>query len=215
MIVGMWMSRNLVCSDPAESICSAARIMADNGIRRLPVVQKVDGELRLIGVVSATDLYRAFPANCNPFGAAGLTGAESDLEVRQIMTRSVITTSPDTPLEEAAGVLRDRKIGALPVVSGSRLVGMITESDIFKALINLLQGNGQFRRVTFTAVSGQEDLFALLAAEVTRRDVHIQSLVSWRSEGRTMCSIGVSGADVDGLIQELWNSRHLVMNVSR
>jgi acetoin utilization protein AcuB len=214
VIVGMWMSRNLVCCNPGEPICSAARVMSDNGIRRLPVVQNVDGELRLIGVVSATDLYRAFPANCNPFGAAGLSGGESALEVRQIMTQSVITTSPDTPLEEAARILRDRKIGALPVVSGSRLVGMITESDIFKALINLLQGNGTFRRVTFTA-SRQEDLFALLAAEVTRRDVHVQSFLSWRVEGQTMCSIGVSGADVDGLVQELWQSGHPVMNVSR
>jgi CBS domain-containing protein len=59
MIVGMWMTRKLVCIQPETPICAAAKLMADNHIRRLPVVLQERGELSLMGLVTATDLYRA------------------------------------------------------------------------------------------------------------------------------------------------------------
>jgi acetoin utilization protein AcuB len=214
MIVGMYMTRSPLTVAPEVAICAAARTMAENRIRRLPVVRSDGKGQQLLGLVSATDLFRAFPANCNPFGAAGLSGAESNLTVRQVMAAEVVTTCIDTPLEEAARMMRDRKLGALPVVTDNRLVGIITESDIFKALINLLEGGEDSTRITFT-VARDEDVFEFLAESIPSRNVRVHSLMSSRSEGKNLYVVRVSGKEVGALVEDLWRSGHQVLNVLR
>src|SRR5689334_3073061 len=101
MIVGMWMTRNLVCVQPDTPLREAASLMRDNRIRRLPVVARKGDELSLLGIVSATDIYRAYPAHCNPFAADSEAQAPATT-AGEVMSTSVLTTTPDTPLEDAA-----------------------------------------------------------------------------------------------------------------
>ncbi|MBS0416077.1 MAG: CBS domain-containing protein [Proteobacteria bacterium] len=212
MIVGMWMTRELICAQPDTPLGTAAKLMAHNGIRRLPVVVRHEDGLALLGIVSATDLYRAYPAHCNPFTATEPTLTASTTAA-QIMTESVLTTSSDVPIEDAATIMRDRKIGALPVMRQDRLIGLITESDIFRAFISILQGDSNSIRLTFSIANG-EDLIDLIDGAV-RNHVQLLSLMTSRKEGQSMCVARIAGAGAEMFIESLWRSGHQVVNVLR
>ena len=93
------------------------------------------------------------------------------------MTRDPLTTTPDAPIESAARLMRDHKIGALPVVSQHFLVGLITESDIFRALLEVFEAPDRAVRVTFSLSPG-EDVLPLVAEIARRRCMRVTS--SWR-----------------------------------
>jgi acetoin utilization protein AcuB len=133
--VGRWM-RAPVATIAAESpVREAAALMKARAIRHLPVV---DGEGRLVGIVTDRDLRQVV------FDAAvreRLTEAEAlgALPVREVMTWSVVTVTPATDLRAAAALMRERRLGALPVVEGGHLVGMLTERDLLAALLAVLR----------------------------------------------------------------------------
>lgn len=123
------MSTNVVTADPNTSLPEANRLMRDNEIRRLPVVD--DG--RLIGIISMTDVYEAEPSDATSLSVWEVNYLLERTRVHEIMTRDVITISPDASMSEAARDMLEKKIGGLPVVGdGDKLIGIITESDIFK-----------------------------------------------------------------------------------
>jgi acetoin utilization protein AcuB len=212
MIVGMWMSRNLLTVQPDTRISEAARLMRDNAIRRLPIARPDGDKLLLLGLVSATDLYQAFPPHLNPF-AVSTSGTDAPQGViEQIMRREVVTTTADTPIEDAASVMRDAKIGALPVVRGGHLIGLITESDIFRAFISILRDGAGGARVTFVT-SAEADVFAILADRTQHRQVKVLSLISSHRDGQTTYVVRMVGPDVQQTIDDLWRLGHQVLNV--
>jgi acetoin utilization protein AcuB len=123
-----WMTLDPVTINPGLSVSGAYRLMKERGIRRLPVVE---GD-RLVGIVTLGDLRAAVAspeANLNIFEMAFHM---ERFTVRQIMTHQVVTVTPDTPIEVACELMLKHKIGGLPVVAAGRLVGILTESDIFR-----------------------------------------------------------------------------------
>jgi acetoin utilization protein AcuB len=132
------------------------------------------------------------------------------------MSRQLLSVNGDMPLEEAARLMRDRKIGALPVVRGPLLQGLITESDIFRAFISLFEAEEKGARITFD-ISNGEDVFALLSSALRRHKVRIDSFVTSRKDAFHVCVARVAGpeAEVDALIESLWKSGHSVQNVLR
>ena len=101
----------------------ALALMQEKKLRRLPVV---DDDGQLVGIVVERDLL-----------VAAMRYLQSRVEVGDIMTRNVVTVGPDTDLAEVARTMLERKIGGLPVLEQGRLVGIITESDIFKCFVEL------------------------------------------------------------------------------
>jgi CBS domain-containing protein len=101
----------------------ALALMQEKKLRRLPVV---DDDGQLVGIVVERDLL-----------VAAMRYLQSRVEVGDVMTRNVVTVGPDTDLNEVARTMLERKIGGLPVVEHGRLVGIITESDIFKRFVEL------------------------------------------------------------------------------
>jgi CBS domain-containing membrane protein len=101
-------------------------------IRHLPVLDD-DGE-QLVGIVSQRDLFRSALAKALGYGESAQRKLLDTFSVKEVMTTDVITTTPDTPLIEAARVLMEHKIGCLPVVENGRLVGILTEGD-FVAMV--------------------------------------------------------------------------------
>ena len=214
MIAGMWMSRNLVTVEQDASITEAAMRMADHRIRRLPVVvQRRDGP-HIVGIVSATDLYRTFPHNLNPFSVKIHDFPRSPVKVADAMTADPAVTSPETPIEEVARLMRDRKIGGLPVVRDGVLCGMITESDIFRAFVGVFEMPGGGVRVSFDTSEG-EDIFGFLSRGAASRGIRVISLVSYHQEGRSVCVVRVAGGGIDGFLEDLWKSGHRVIHVLR
>jgi acetoin utilization protein AcuB len=135
MLVRERMTHPVITIRPDTPIHDALNLMRVEKIRRLPVVDKRG---RLIGMVSERDLLLASPSDATSLSIWEVNYLLSKLKVEKMMTKQVITVSEDTPLEEAARIMADNKIGGLPVIRNSKIVGIITETDLFKIFLELL-----------------------------------------------------------------------------
>lgn len=135
MLVGERMTRPVITIRPETTMPDALDLMRKEHIRRLPVVNK-NGEL--VGIVTEADLQKASPSEATSLSIYEITYLLSKLTVDRIMTRKVITTTEDTPLEEAARLMADNGIGGLPVLRARDVVGIITETDLFRIMLEML-----------------------------------------------------------------------------
>lgn len=136
-LVKDWMTPDPVTICPDTTLPEAARLMKECRIRRLPVVENG----RLVGIVTMGDVREASPSAATSLSIYELNYLLSRLTVREIMTRDPIAITPDTSIEASARLMLEHKIGGLPVVDNNKVVGIITESDIFRLLVN----EGEFR----------------------------------------------------------------------
>ena len=211
MIVSLWMTRNPVTVGPETPIAEAAMVMAQRSIRRLPVVVPADGGLRLVGIVTTHDLARAFPPDLNPFVPdAWERGPRRP--IAEVMSSALKTTAPDIPIEEAARILRDAKIGALPVIEGGNLVGIITESDIFRAFIEVVGIRSAGIRITFD-LAKDEDPVATVADLGRRHGLRVASVLTLDHGGRRLGVARLQGLWTEKFVDAVWKSGHRVLNV--
>lgn len=131
ILVREWMSDGPVTITPKTPIATAHQIMTENSIRRLPVVDKG----QLMGIVTIGDVREAKPSDATALSIWELNYLWSQILVQDVMTRDVFTVGPDEPLINAARIMLEEKISGLPVVQGDHLVGIITESDVFRMLV--------------------------------------------------------------------------------
>lgn len=122
-LVKDWMTAPAVAVTPKTKLPEAYRLMVEHRIRRLPVLDNG----KLVGIVSLGDMREAEVAT-DPALAERMT-------IALIVRSPVITVSPATKLKEAAAIMLEKKISGLPVVDGDAVVGMVTESDVFRAFI--------------------------------------------------------------------------------
>jgi acetoin utilization protein AcuB len=107
--------------------------MLNNKVRRLPVMDKE----RLVGIITMEDLRRAEPPTGMGLDLVKITDVLSKMTVRQVMTKDPMTIAPDASLMDAAQTMLEHRISALPVIEDEQLVGIITESDIFRAFVKM------------------------------------------------------------------------------
>ncbi len=146
MFVGERMSRPVISVTPDASVNDVLAMFKKEHIRRAPVVK--DG--KLLGIVSQGDLLNATASSVTTLSVWELNYLISKVKVKNVMTKKVITVTKDTPIEEAARIMADKKIGGLPVVDGEKVVGMITETDLFKIFLELMGARDKGVRVTAT-----------------------------------------------------------------
>jgi acetoin utilization protein AcuB len=144
MFVKERMSHPVITVTPETPVHDALAMFKKEHIRRAPVVQNG----KLIGIVSASDLLNASPSPVTSLSVWEMNYLISKVTVKQVMTRKVITVDVDTPIEEAARIMADKKIGGLPVVRAGKIVGIITETDLFKILLELMGARDKAMRVT-------------------------------------------------------------------
>ena len=135
MLVKERMSHPVVIIHPELPIMEALNLMKKEHIRRLPVVDKRG---RLVGIVSEQDLLQAAPSSATSLSVWEVNYLIGKVIVKEVMSKDLITIAEDTPLEEAARTMVDNKIGGLPVVRDREVVGIITETDLFKIFLELL-----------------------------------------------------------------------------
>jgi acetoin utilization protein AcuB len=128
MLVKDWMTQEPLVVSPKTSIEEAIRTLRENRVRHLPVVKQ---DNKLVGVVTQTDLLQASPSPATSLSIWEINFLLAKMQVRDVMTTKVIVVEEECPLEEAALIMAEHKIGCLPVVRGKRLVGIITETDLF------------------------------------------------------------------------------------
>jgi acetoin utilization protein AcuB len=134
LLVSDYMTENPITLEPEEPLMRALEIIRLRGVRRLPVA--VGG--MLVGLITEGDIKRAEPST--------LTDSEEDFTrvmegtpISRIMISKPVTTTADTPLMEAAEIMLNTKYGALPVVAGGRVVGILTDNDLTRALVDLMR----------------------------------------------------------------------------
>jgi acetoin utilization protein AcuB len=210
----MWMTRDLVTIEPHTPVVDAAALMAAKHIRRLPVVERRADGLHLLGIISAKDILHAFPPDVNPFAVAAPDAGFSPVMAAQIMSRRLHTTTPDTPIEEAARLMAEMKIGSLPVTREGMLVGLITESDIFRAFVTFFSAPERGARISFDMSKG-EDVFGFIIRAARQWQLRVTSLISSRQHDVPVCVVRVTGKAIEEFLDELWRSGHRVLNVIR
>ncbi|WP_085813605.1 CBS domain-containing protein [Geoanaerobacter pelophilus] len=203
MLVRDRMTPNPITITPDISVTEALRLMGDKKIRRLPVVER-NG--KLVGIVSDRDLFQASPSPATSLAIWEIHDLLAKLTVDKTMTTEVITVTEETPLEEAARIMVDRRIGGLPVMKGDALVGIITESDLFQALLELLGGRRKGVRLTVTT-TGAKGTLADVAQTIYQAGGDIVGLGFSEVDGGTsdtwVNTFKVQGVDKDKLVEAI------------
>lgn len=144
MFVGERMSHPVITVTPETSIHDALAMFKKEHIRRAPVIK--DG--KLIGIVSERDLLNASPSPVTSLSVWEMNYLISKVTVKQVMSKRVKTIDVKTPIEEAARIMADLKIGGVPVMRSGKVVGIITETDLFKIFLELMGARTKALRVT-------------------------------------------------------------------
>jgi acetoin utilization protein AcuB len=135
--------------------------MRTEHIRRAPVV---DGRGRLVGMVSERDLLHASPSEATSLSIWEIHYLLSKITVERVMARQVVTISEQTPIEEAARIMADNRLGGLPVLRDGEVVGIVTETDLFKVFLELLGAREAGVRLAALIVNRPGELAKLTSA---------------------------------------------------
>lgn len=138
------MTKNPFTVDSETLVLDAQKIMRENNIRRLPVVDKGN----LVGMVTQHDILQASPSPATSLSIYELNYLLAKMKVKEIMKKNPVTVSPDTPFEEALKIGQEKKIGSFPVVENGKLIGIATESDIVRVLTRVLGLREEGSRIT-------------------------------------------------------------------
>lgn len=146
MLVGERMSRPVITVSPDAPINDVLAMFRKEHIRRAPVIKNG----KLVGIVSQTDLLNASPSPVTTLSVWEMNYLLSKVTVSRVMSKKVRTVNAGTPIEEVARIMADTKIGGLPVMSDGKLVGIITETDLFKIFLEMMGARQKATRVTAT-----------------------------------------------------------------
>jgi acetoin utilization protein AcuB len=147
---------------PATTMPDALKLMKEKGVHRMPVV---DSHGHLVGIISETDLHNATPSSATLLSFWEIPTLLAKITVEMLMVKDVATIGIDTPVEEAARFMADRNIGALPVMDGQTLVGMVNQGDVFRAFMEMLGGRRKGVRVWAT-IRDQKGTVARLSSAI-------------------------------------------------
>ncbi|NLA26101.1 MAG: CBS domain-containing protein, partial [Firmicutes bacterium] len=187
----------LVTVEPESTLGEALNLMKDRSIRRLPVVSKGD----IVGLVTEQDLMKASPSPATSLSVWEINYLFPKIKIKDIMTKEIFTVTPETILEKAALIMQEKKISTLPVVKENRVVGIITESDIFKAFIDVLGLNHPSIRVTLQ-VEDQVGMLEKIAGVLRAAGINIISTNVQRfTDERVNLILRLNSEDIDGVKQ--------------
>lgn len=198
MLVREYMKVNPIAVSPKTTCSNAFRLMQEKEIDKLPVVA---GQGQLVGIVTQKDLLYALPSSAALLSILEIDGLFGEMTVARVMTRRVISVSEDCPLEEAARILVDNKIGILPVMRGPSLVGMIAKDDIFRKMMEALGGQVEGLRITMRLHEDTGELGAITDGIVHLGGTLISLSTHWGGDAchRTV-TLKVQGIDAQELI---------------
>jgi len=208
MFVKMWMTQDVVTVDGDTPILEARDVMKQHSVRRLPVVHK--GEL--VGIVTKGDVQEAGPSDATSLSIWELNYLLARTKVKDIMTgaEELITVAPDDPIEQVALLMRERKVSGLPVLDDEKLVGIITESDIFAVLLSVMGVRRGGSRLTLAL----EDVPGRLAGAlevIKHHEANVLSLVTCEdcqpdsedAESTTVVTIRIEDYDFRKIVDDL------------
>jgi acetoin utilization protein AcuB len=192
MLVRERMSRKPVTITADTPITEALKVMRQKHVRRLPVL---DQEGRMVGIVSEKDLLYASPSPATSLSIYEMHYALTHLQTSELMSTEVITVTPETPVEEAARIMADNKIGGLPVMEDDWLAGIITETDIFKVFLEMLGARDKGIRLTLDIPERKGEM-ARITTAIAQLDGNILALSTFLGDDPTTAVVTVKVEDV-------------------
>lgn len=202
MRVKEFMTRDVITVDSQVPILEALELMKQKRIKRLPVTKKG----RLVGIVTRSQIRDASPSDATSLSVHELNYLLFKMTVGYVMIKDPITVEPDLPVEEAIWMGMKHGIGALPVVKNNELVGIITESDVSRVIIDALGvGEPDSRRITIDAAGRR---FGYLKDLVQVLDDHQTPMLSLLGIPKTekkdwFLILRVRAQDADGVVTDL------------
>lgn len=199
MFVKLWMKKNVITISPEQTLAEAEALMQQHQIRRLLVVK----DTTMVGIITKEDLQKGIPTSGDT--NTRLIAAQSKVEA--YMRQNPITADPMDPLEDIALTMRRNKIGGVPVLEGAALVGIITESDIFRALTEILGAGKKGARIELKIGRGSNDLFQIVKL-CKQFDISITAMSTYQdfSPEHQLLTIRLDGEELNALIDALWQS---------
>jgi acetoin utilization protein AcuB len=195
MLVQQKMTKNPVTCRTDISVSDALDLMHEKKVHRLPVL---DSNGKLVGIVSEGDLLYASPSPATSLNVWEIHSLLAKLKVDKVMTRKVITVTEDTPIEEAARIMVEKSIGGMPVLRDKVMVGIITQSDIFKVFVALLGGLRSGVRVS-ASISGAKGTFSKITDAIFKAGGNI---------------VGLGFDEMSGTPEEDWEMAMKVQDIS-
>jgi acetoin utilization protein AcuB len=193
MLVGERMSKPVITINPDMPITEAVNLFKKEHIRRAPVIK--DG--KLVGIVTEGNLMNASPSAATTLSIWEMNYLLSKIKVAEVMTKNVMTVTEDTPIEQAARIMADNKIGGLPVMRDAYVVGIITETDLFKLFLELMGAREMGVRVT-ALVDDKPGGLAELSRAIAEQKGNFVSFGVFTGEDSSnkMITFKVSGMDI-------------------
>jgi acetoin utilization protein AcuB len=176
MLVKEWMSKKIWTIEETRSMRDAKEMMMEHKVRRLPVVA---GDI-LIGIITKEDILAASPSIVDFKTTDEIRRHLDETYVAAAMTEDPYTVGAMEPIESAAKIMAEKKIGSLPVLDGSKLVGLLTETDIFRAFVKILGLTTDSDRVVFEAENAKEALEKMMETLQTE-GTRVLSVVNYDS----------------------------------
>ena len=214
MFVEKWMTPDPQTVPPDMTISAVALEMSRRKFRHFPVVEPTRSGGRLLGIVAKYDIARGFPNDLNPFSVE-VSEESVPKPIASVMTKKLVTATPDCPIEEAARLLRSNRIGALPVLRDNQLIGIITESDLFEAFISMTAAKSGGTRSFIESDFNDSPIPAVL--EFCRKNrVDILSMMAFhenRLRRRDMSIFRFEGRLPSGFVAEMAAQGYRVVSV--
>ena len=173
MFVADWMTRQVVTVVPDDSVTRAMHLMLERGIKHLPVVR--DGAV--VGVISDRDIRAYTPSKATALDVYEINYLLAKATVQDAMGADLTTTTPDTPVEEAALLMFEKNVGCLPVLEGDVLVGIISDRDIFRSLVDITGVRHRGHRICVT-VRDEPGSIREITDIVRRHGFHLRGILS-------------------------------------
>ena len=201
MFVKDEMSTHPITILPDQPLVEAKRLMKENNIRHLPVVSE-KGEL--VGLITRTTLNEAMPSKLTTLSIWEINYELNKIKVRQAMLRDLDTTTEEVPIEKAARIMLEKKIGCLPVVRGKRLVGIITDIDLMRTMVELLGGRESGTRITML-VPDEEGQISRVSSVIAERCGYISAFATYPADDplKWWLFVKVQRVDKDELVSAL------------
>jgi len=199
MLVKDRMSKPPITVRENVGVEDALRMMHSKDVRRLPVLDKRGS---MVGIVSELDLLKVSPSPATSLSVYEIPYLLAKIKMKDVMTKDVISVTEDTPLEEAARVMADNKIGGLPVTRNGKVIGMITETDLFKTFLEMLGGREEGVRISMF-VPDEEGMLAKITGRISELGVNITALstIMGQDPSEYLVTIRVEeDADQDALV---------------
>lgn len=204
MLVGERMTHPVLTITPDVPVQDALVRMRKDKVRRYPVTDKRG---KLIGIVTDSDLLNASPSEATTLSVWEINSLLAKITVERVMAREVITVTEGATIEEAARIMADKKVGGLPVINNHRLVGIITETDLFEVFLEMLGARTPGVRVTVEVPDSPGKLYDLAGA-IKNLGGNINGLGAIQGESSetrqvTLKVVGVSLEDLRKAFQPL------------